>query len=142
MPLVLPNEGLADWLDWMIRHTGGDPPDLVLGLYQNDLTPDQGTVLANLTPASFGGYSQQNLTRAGWTAPTISSDKAVSSWGTVPITWNVTSSPQTLYGWYGYNFASMRLMIVERFDVPRPVIVGDVVSLLPRFNGQTWQPCP
>jgi hypothetical protein len=142
VPLVLPNEGLTDWLDWMIRNTGSDAPDLILSLFVNDLVPDQGTVLADMTAASFGGFSERNLTRSGWTVPVIVSDEGVSTWGITPIVWNATTSSEVLYGWFAYQFATMRLMVAERFDVPRPVSAGDVVSLLPRFTLQTWQPCP
>lgn len=142
MPLILPKQGILDWLDWQIRHTGSDPPDLVLGLFANDVTPTVDTVYADLVSATFTGFMQWNLTRSGWTAPVRSGDKAVSTWGTTPIQWTCTAGPQTIYGWYAFNFANLHLMIVERSDTPRPVAIGDTVKLLPRFTNQTWEPCP
>lgn len=134
MPLVLPNQGLTDWLDWMIRDTAGGLPDLVFTLFFNDIEPDQETVLDDLDRAGFGGFQEQVLTRADWTAPTIVDDQAVSQWGAAPTEWACTSDPKTTYGWAAYNFATLRLMIVERFDVPRPIAVGETLGVLPRFS--------
>jgi len=82
------------------------------------------------------------MTRSGWTAPVVVADKAVSTWGSVPTVWTSASAGETLYGWFAYNFATMKLMIAERFDTARPVGMGSVVSLLPRFTGETFVPCP
>ena len=111
MPLVLPNEGLPDWLDWTIRHTGSDPPDLIAALFVNDLTPDAGTVFADMIAASFGGFYPLALTRAGWTVPVVFLDVVVSTWGSVPHTWTATSGGQTVYGWFAWNPDTMRLQI-------------------------------
>jgi hypothetical protein len=140
MPLILPNEGLPDWLDWMVRHTGGDPPNLTLFLWVNDVTPTQAIVFADLTFATFGGAAPWVITRSGWTAPVMSGPDAVSTWGTTPITWNATTGGQTVYGYAIYNPVTVKLMIVERFDTPRPVSPGDVVSLLPRVELTTLPP--
>lgn len=140
MALVLPNQGLPSLLDWMIRHTGGDPPDLVMTLFTNNLTPTQTTVFADLVRATFGGFSERVLTRSGWTVPVISSGKSVSTWGTTPYTWTCTSDPETLYGWAAYDPGPMQLVIVERFDSPRPVTVGNPFGLLPRLTLTTEPP--
>jgi hypothetical protein len=140
MPLVLPDQGLPDLLDWMIRHTGGDPPDLVFTLWTNNITPDQATVLTDLTRASFPGFFEVNLTRSGWTAPAIASDHAVSTWGTVPTSWTLATGTVTIYGWAAYNFAAARLVIVERFDTPRVLNAGDTIGVLPQFTLTTAPP--
>lgn len=140
--LVLPNQGLPDLLDWMIRHTGGDPPDLVFTLWTNDITPTQATVFTDLTRASFTGFTERVMTRSGWTAPVVSSNAARSTWGTVPTNWTLTALPVTIYGWAAYNPGPLRLVIVERFDTPRALGVGETIGVLPQFTFGTYVPCP
>ena len=134
MALVLPNQGLPDLLTWLLKSTSPAPPDLVFTLFFNDLTPTQATVLADLDRVGFGGFQEQVLNRSGWTVPVIVSDQAVSTWGVAPTEWTVASDPLTVYGWAAYIASSLRLVIVERFDVPRPLAVGDILGLLPRFT--------
>ncbi len=134
MPLVLPNEGLADWLLWMIKDTAGGLPDLVFSLFVNDIEPDQDTTLADLEGASFGGFNELVMSRSDWVSPTVVDDLAVSQWGAVPTAWTVTADPQTVYGWFAYNFGPMRLMICERFDEPRDLNTGDTIKVLPKFT--------
>jgi len=134
VPLVLPNEGLPDWLLWMVKDTAGGLPDLVFTLFTNDIEPDQATTFADLDRATFGGFQEQIMSRADWISPTIDDDKAVSQWGTVPTEFTVTSDPQEVFGWAAYNPGPLRLMIVERFDVPRDLAVGNTLKVLPRFT--------
>ncbi len=142
MALVLPDQGLPDLLDWMIRRTGGDPPDLVFTLWTNDITPTQATVFTDLTRASFTGFFEMVMTRAGWTAPAIVSDQAVSTWKTAPTNWTLTALPVTVYGWAAYNPGTLKLVIVERFDTPRALAIGDTIGVLPQMTLSTYVPCP
>lgn len=142
MPLVLPNQGLPSLLTWTLKIAISGVPDLVFTLFVNDLEPDQDTVFDDLERASFGGFQEQVLTRSGWTTPVIADDYAVSTWGTVPTEWTVTSNPQTVYGWAAYDPDTERLLIVERFDVERSPGVGDTLGVLPQFKFGTWVPCP
>lgn len=142
MPLVLPNQGLPDLLDWMIRHTGGDPPDLVMTLWTNDIVPGQLTTFSSLVRASFTGFFEVVLTRSGWTAPVQLGPRAFSTWGTTPTEWTLTANPVTVYGWAAYNPGPLRLVIVERFDAPRPLSIGDTFGVLPTFNLTTLFECP
>jgi hypothetical protein len=142
MPLILPNIGLAQLLDNMIRATISGVPDLVLTLWVNDYTPEQDSVLADLTRATFGGFQEQVLTRGEWTAPAIIADIAVSTWGVTPFLWTVSSNPQTVYGWAAYDPNTLALRIVERFDVPRTPALFGKIGVLPRFTLTTFVPCP
>lgn len=142
MPLVLPNDGLPSLLQWMLREAIAGVPDLVFTLWVNDLEPDQDTVLADLTIASFGGFQEQTLTRAGWTSPVIDAGQAVSTWGTVPTEWTVTQGPEEIFGWAAYNPDTLQLVIVERFDVSRTPGVGEKIAVLPRVTLGTFVPCP
>jgi len=134
MPLVLPNEGLSDWLLWMVKDTVGGLPDLVFTLFVNDLVPDQETTFADLDRASFGGFQEIIMSRADWVSPVVVDDRAQSQWGTVPTEWTVTSDPQEVFGWAAYEPGSLRLMIAERFDVSRDLTVGQTLKVLPRFT--------
>lgn len=134
MPLVLPNEGLTDWLTWLIKDTAGSLPDLVFTLWVNDIEPDQDTTFADLDRASFTGFMEIIMARSDWTSPAIVDDAAASQWGTLPTAWTVAADPETVYGWAAYNPGPLRLMIVERFDVPRELEVGQTIKVLPRFT--------
>lgn len=142
MPLVLPNEGLPYLLDWMLRHTGGDPPDLVFTLWTNNYVPDQSTILANLTRATFAGFFEVVMLRSGWTAPVVVADVARSTWGTVPTEWTLATGTVTIYGWAAYNPGPLKAVIVERLDTPRVLNVGDKIGVLPFFDLTTYVPCP
>lgn len=133
MPIVAPNQGLPDLLAWLLVSTS-TPPDLVLTLWVNDLTPDQETVFVDLDRATFGGFTERLMNRSAWTAPAVAADHAVSTWGTVPFEWTVAADPQTVYGWAAYEPFSEHLIFVERFDTPRALAVGGVFGVLPRVT--------
>jgi len=142
MPSVIPNEGLPYLLDWMLRHTGSDPPNLVFTLWTNDIVPEQDTVFADLDRATFVGFTERVMLRSGWTDPVMVGDNAVSTWGVAPFEWVVAANPEVIYGWAAYHPGSLKLVIVERFDVAREPGVGDTIGVLPRFALGTYVPCP
>lgn len=142
MALVLPNEGLTELLDWMIRIPIAGVPDLVFTLWKNDIEPDQDTTLADLERADFGGFQEMVLSRAGWTTPVIDSGRAVTQWGSEPTRWTLDQNPQTVYGWAAYDPDTLALVVAERFDVPRALNVGDTLGVLPRMTLGTYVPCP
>lgn len=137
MPLVLPNEGLADQLAYIIKTTISGVPDWTLILFSNNLTPNQATVYADLTLATFGGFSPVTLTRGTWTSPSIVSDEAVSTYDVTPIVWIVTSGPQTIYGYAMVTPSSPVIRAIERFTTPVVVNTGGVLALLPRYTFTT-----
>lgn len=134
MPVVLPNQGLPDWLTWLLITSNEVVPDLVFMLWGNDLVPDQETVKADLVPSTFAGFQERWLHRATWTVPVIDTGKAVSTYGVTPLEFTLTANPQTVYGWAGYSYATLRLMLVERFEVPRPLEIGQTLKVLPRIT--------
>lgn len=142
MPLVLPNQGLPSLLRWMLKSAIVGVPDLVFTLWTNDITPDQETVYDDLVIATFGGFQEGNLTRAGWSNPVVVDGEAVSVWGVDPISYTVTQGPQTVYGWAGYNPDTLDLVLIERFDVERTPGVGQTLQIVPQFKLGTWVPCP
>lgn len=140
MPIVLPNQGLPDWLNWMIRSTGGDPPDLVMATWVNNLVPTQTTAFNDIVRSSWLGSSEWLITRTGWTAPAIVSGKAVSTWGVAPVVWTAGVVVPAVYGWLLYNPGPQRLMLIERFDVPRALGIGTPLGILPRLELETEPP--
>jgi len=137
MALVLPDEGLNDQLSYVIKTTISGVADWLLVLFKNNLTPTQATVYADLTLATFGGYSAVTLTRGTWTSPTIISDKAVSTWGTTPTFWTVTSGSETIYGYAMVTASSPVIRGIERFASPVAVSAGGILALLPRYTFTT-----
>ena len=138
--IVLPNEGLADQLAYIIKSTISGVADWELMLWINDIEPDQDTVYADLTEATFDGYGRVTLVRSDWTSPTIIADQAVSTYTTTPQVWIVGSGPQTVYGYAVVTPSSPVIRIIERFEPPPTVDVGGIVAVLPKYRFTTMPP--
>lgn len=134
MPLVAPNVGLDELLDIILRKTVSGVVDWELFLFSNNYTPVQATVWADLTEANFTGYSRVTLGRANWTAATVASNKAVSTYTTTAQQWTCTASPQTIYGYGIKHPTTNELYIVERFGTPQVLTVGAIIGVLPRVT--------
>lgn len=133
--LVMPNEGLCDLLDYMLRRAISGVLDLQLVLWLNDIEPDQLTVLGDLlTPVALPGYSPVTLTRSAWTPAAIIDDRAVSTWGTTPILWTIGAYPQTVYGYAIVDVVLGVIRFVQRFDVPVDLSLGIILGVLPRVT--------
>lgn len=138
MALVLPNEGLTDLLAYMIRTTISGVADWLMVLWTNtSLTPGQSTVYSDLTLATFTGYSAVTVTRGTWTAPTIVSDKAVSTWGTTATLWTNTGSSQTIYGYAMVTASSPVIRLIEKFASPVVLATNGIIGVLPQFTFTT-----
>jgi len=134
MPLVAPNEGLNDQLAYILKSTISGVTDWELMLFINNATLTQATVFADLSEATFGGYSRVTLTRASWTSPTIIADKAVSTYTTTPTTWTVSSGSETVYGYAIITATSSVIRYVEKFASPVAVVAGGILGVLPRVT--------
>lgn len=108
-----------------------------LGLFVNDLDPDQDTVLADIEEPTWPGYTRFTLARSDWTDPVIDSDHAVSTWKTEPQIWlNDGSDSPTIFGAFMVDPTAGVLRLLQRFD-PGDVRVLDplgVVTYLPRVT--------
>lgn len=138
--IVLPNEGLADQLAYIVKATisGVDPWQIML--FQNDITPDQDTVYADLTEATFDGYSRYTLTRSEWQSPTIVADKAVSTYGTVPLVWIAASAGETIYGYALVTQTSPVIRAIQRFGSPPTLAVDGILAVFPTYRYTTMPP--
>jgi hypothetical protein len=132
--LVAPNEGLPDQLDYLLRAPISGVPPWLLMLWSNALVPDQDTVYAQLTEATFQGYSRITLSRATWTASVILDDAAVSTYGTTPQIWICTGSVQTIQGWAIITPVASVIRYIEPFPEPVELEVGQPVGVLPRVT--------
>jgi hypothetical protein len=111
MPLVIVQNGLENLLYVMAQ----DINDSVwkIGLFKNDLTPDVDTLLADVTPADFGGYSglqtlEFSLGTITWVAPRM----VVTG---PDVTWTADgTSTNTVYGYYVTNDDGDVLRYIER----------------------------
>lgn len=134
---LLPSEGIAELLTYMLSAevTGVLPWELLL--WTNDIAVDEATVLADLVEATFTGYSRQTLDRDQWQAPVLTGNCAQSSWDTVPIEWFVGAAlGETLYGYAMVDTTAGVLRFVQRFDDAdiEPLETGGRVLLMPLFT--------
>lgn len=134
---LLPNDGLTDHLNNLLKGTEGDALPWELLLWTNDITPDANTQIGDLVEATFGGYDRVTMDVSEWTEPTVEDGCAHSTWGTVATVWFVTAGPaQTIRGCAYLNPTSNTLAFIQRFDPGdiAPIVVGGKVSLLPQFT--------
>lgn len=134
MSLVAPNEGLVAQLTYILQSTISGVADWNLILFKNNATLTQASVYADLTLATFGGYSAVTLTRGSWVTPTIVSGVAVSTYTTTPQIWTVSSGSETIYGYAIVTASSPKIIYVEKFSSPVAVAAGGILGVLPRVT--------
>lgn len=133
--LVAPNEGLADQLDYILSAPiSGVLPWLLILWTNDDLVPAQDTVYADLTEATFTGYSRVTLARATWTAAVISDDAAVSTYDTVPTQWMPTGAPEIVYGWAIITPVDSVIRYIEPFPSPVTATTGVPLGVIPQVG--------
>lgn len=114
MSLVVPNVGEVLMLKYALNHTA--PGDPVLRLFVNDITPDDDTVVEDLTEATEAGYSAITLTGTEFTISTNGSGDTVAEYAEQTFTFTEAA---TVYGYYVTDAAGTGLLWVERFsDAP------------------------
>lgn len=93
MSVVVPNEGEIGIL--LVLGTGG----LTLFLFKNDVTPNDSTVLADLTPANFSGASDTDGAYEISEFGTDGSGRGYCTTGQYVWTHNGGGTNNTIYGW-------------------------------------------
>ncbi len=101
---MIVNDGKLLLLDSQRTYLAG----LYWGLFTNNFTIANATVLANLTAAAWTGYAAVLAGTFG--APTLVSNVAVTVPSAQPIFTNTSGSSQTFYGWYLYDTAATKLV--------------------------------
>lgn len=134
---LLPNEGLADQLEYILKRSISGVLPWELMFWVNDIEVGPATVLADLVEASWEGYVRLTMDRSMWTPPTVSAGCAHSTWGEEAVEWFVLGGPiETLYG-LAYVDASMGVLrFVQRFDEDdiREIEIGGKVLVLPEYT--------
>jgi hypothetical protein len=134
---LLPDEGLANQLQYILSDPISGVINWKLLLFVNDIVPDFGTVLADLTEATWTGYSSVILDRSTWTTPTVSAGCATSTYGTTAIIFDVGMGPvQTNFGCAYVDPSMSVLRFVQRFDDAdiAPIVVGGQFQILPQYT--------
>jgi len=132
MALLMPNNGEGDALAAILAKAAAE--NLVVRLYQNNITPAETDVTATYTESTFTGYAAHTATPANWTvvegAPTEAS---------YPLTSFTSSADQTsepAYGYYLTRVTSGRIAWSERFPAGPYNIANnlDKVDLTPKIT--------
>jgi hypothetical protein len=131
MNMVIPNEGKLLLLAWAIRDDTLFVGGYIVGLYSNNYTPVNSSVLADFTTASFTGYSVVPLARLDFAPPVILSNVAYITSSVTPIYDCTGGAPETIYGWFMADASLTHVIAAQRFDVPRVMSTGTEEALDP-----------
>ena len=141
---ILPNEGIGQQLESIVKLEVAGIAAWQLVLFVNDIVPDADVTFADLVEASFDGYSRATLERALWLEPTVDGGCAVSVYGTEPLQWyNLGTDEPTVYGYALIDSSSEVIRFIQRFedDDIQPLEPGGRIVLLPRYT-LTSAACP
>lgn len=111
-------------------------------LFNNNVTVVAGTVIGDLTEATFTGYAGKAISSVAFPTPTINgSDQAESDGPT--MTWTCTStpgSPETIYGLYVTftdQFSNPKLLFAANFAAPEVITTsGDSINKIMNWFAQ------
>lgn len=134
--LVITAEELRQLL-FNFTTTGGRWEDVVIGLYQNDVTPGPGTVLADLDGADFGGYAAVTLTGTwGDAYVNAQGQPAVDQTALAEFDW-ASSPANTVYGYFVVRASAPTVLIyAERFPDPIQMLsLTSHIGILARLAG-------
>lgn len=141
---LIPDEGLSFPLQFWLQSAISGVFNWTMILWVNDYTPDHTTVLANLTEATWTGYTRVTLNRSQWSNPNVHSSCAQSQWGDTYYTWFVSGTEvQTNFGWAMVDYGVNQIRFVQRFDDSdiNPIQIGGQFALWPTIT-MTSAPCP
>lgn len=129
MALLGPNNGEGDALSYLVNKS--TPENLVLRLFQNNITPAETDTAATYTEASFTGYSAPTLTGASWVVTEGAPSNAAYAQQT--FTSSAGAQNQSVYGYYLTRATSGRIAWAERFtDGPYLIVnLGDQIKVTP-----------
>lgn len=130
MALNVPDVGENAILEMIVNKTAAQ--NLVLELFQNNITPADTDTKVTYTAASFTGYAAVTLTGASWNA---ASGGSIAYSAQQSFTCSGVSS-NSIYGYYVYQSVSNILLWSER-DGSAPFTIansGDKVQLTPGIS--------
>lgn len=132
--IVLPDEGIADLLSYMLSAPITGVLDWLLILYELPVNPDFNTVMADLTECTFAGYSRVTLTRSLWQTPVVSGGIASSVWDTAPLGYLNTGSPQDVAGYAAIRPGTEVIRFIQELAAPITLGTGQTLPLWPSFT--------
>ena len=134
MPLILPSASEKTALEFTLGVL--TPGNQSLRLFVNDYTPDDTTVLANLTEMSTHGYAAKTLTKTSWVV-TAGSTGQPASGAYATQTWTFTAAAAvSVYGYHVVDVTSGLLVWVERFASAKVIQNnGDQIIITPTITG-------
>lgn len=134
---LLPNEGIADQLAYILQKSISGVLPWQLRYFVNDIVPDADTVLDDLVEASFTGYTRLTMDRDLWVIGEPDAGCVHATFGTYAQVWYCTAGPvETIYG-YAYVDASLGVIrFIQRFDDAdiAPLEIGGRILLLPEYT--------
>jgi hypothetical protein len=125
---MFPNVGLVAIIDEILVNSG---MALTYHLFKNDYTPVAGSVLADFTESTFGGYAAQTVTEPG--SSIVTGPEAESAGN--DITFTKTGAPETaqqafgIYVTFTNSASTVKLLMAWRFSSPTTIaFTGDFVK--------------
>lgn len=129
--MVVPNEGKIILLDRAFCTPANAPEDYSLRLFQNNVTVNDASTLADFVIATFTGYGNVSITRASMPTPTITANVAYTERATDPTFTHTGGASQTVYGWILVGVTSGKVLLGQNFDVAHLMSLGAVVTIDP-----------
>jgi hypothetical protein len=107
MSIIISSDGAENILKYLVG-ASTTTETVILKLYNNDISPNSITALADFVEVSGGGYAEKILNANTWT---IDGNVATSS----PQLFNFTSNVGQIYGYYLVGQTSGKLIASEKF---------------------------
>lgn len=131
MNMVIPDEGKLKWLKWAVTSAAVETDSYQVDLFKNDYMPVAASTRASFVACDFAGYEEQRVYREDGSDPVIVVDAAETTFATPPTYTCTGGVPQTAYGWVMIDNESEIVLAAQRFDVPRLMAPGAVLTLDP-----------
>lgn len=129
MAILVPDGGEVLALSFLINKAA--PENLVLCLYQNNITPAETDTIVTYTAATFTGYAQITLAGASWTVTGGAPSSAAFAQQTFTSTAGAQNQP--IYGYFLKRLTTGDIVYAERFsDGPYTIVNnGDNIKVTP-----------
>jgi hypothetical protein len=127
MALNVPHTGENAILEMLVNKTAAQ--NLVLELFQNNITPADTDTKATYTASTFTGYAAISLVAATWGTASA----GIITYGAQQTFTATATAAQSVYGYFIYQTTSNILLWSER-DASAPFAIansGDAVKLTP-----------
>jgi hypothetical protein len=133
MALLVQNDGEVIALEALVNKTA--PQNLILKLFQNNVTPAETDIASGYTEATFTGYGPITLTGASWGAASAGAPSSI-AYAQQTFTSSAGAQSQAIYGYYLVQASSGKVVLAERFsDGPYTIVnLGDQIKVTPTIT--------